>query len=175
MVREKSKAEYYFVTCKNYVKFRFPCPYKKISPGHRHIIYLSIVCSCFGLTHADSRSCNRDHVVNKAKKIYCLDLYRRSLLTSVSKEHRNRLLPPQSSDTPSPIFSSSPPASEQDVALVLAKPHITDPHSLASSGTLTRQWCCCLLFQVILPPTVCSRNIRCLKVPPKHAFSAFLW
>lgn len=122
----------------------------KISLGHRHVIYLSIVRSCFGLTHADPRSCNRDHVVNKAKKIYCLDLYRRSVLTSVSKEHRNRLLPPQSSDTPSPIFSSSPPASEEDVALVLAKLHITDPHSLASSGTLTRQWCCCLLFQVIL-------------------------
>ena len=95
---------------------------RKISLGHRHVIYLSIVCSCFGLTHADSRSCNRDHVVNKAKKIYYLDLHRRSLLTSVSKEHRNRLLPPQSSDTPSPIFSSSPPASEQDVALCLPSP-----------------------------------------------------
>ena len=98
---------------------------------------LNIICSCFCLAYADLSSCNRDLVVNKAKKICYLAFYRKSLLTSVSKARRDRFraVPPQSSAAPSPVFPSLPPASEQDVAPGLWNPAYRSSLSV-SSGNL---------------------------------------
>ena len=40
---------------------------------------LHLVWGCFHHTVADLSSCNRDHMAHKAKNIYCLALYRKSL------------------------------------------------------------------------------------------------
>lgn len=71
---DRNKKEEYFVTYKNYMKFKSECPCIKISwnpamPFHRHA-----VCGCFHTSTAEPSSCDRDHTVPREENIYYLDL-----------------------------------------------------------------------------------------------------
>ena len=57
---------------------------------HLHIIYRYVVCVCVCVcvctTSAKVSSCSRYNVARKARNIYCLTLYRKSLPTSVVED-----------------------------------------------------------------------------------------